>query len=565
MEFSTKHSLFFVFLHMKIFCGTLLIVFVIFGVKAQEPILPADFRQHNLTEYNSSLLNPAYVFDRNNASSVAFWARWQWQILDADPTSLFLSYSRDINESSAASIGFFQHNTGIFINTGGSLNYGYEFELIPLVRLGVGINVFGYQQKLADQRFFQPNPIQTSITNDFVLQVAPGINLKIDKFSLGLASENLIDYNFSTSKRNTSISGTSLFALASYDFPVSMGNSDGSSVLRPALYVRTIPGMDTQAGLNALLSTNKFWAQGGYNNFYGISAGFGGRFFKRVSIGALVEFGISSELDGQDPSFEVVTAYKLGSPEASKEEEQEQLIADEKSREEEKLNEELAKAEEVANKEAMKENERLAKENAKRIKDSIQEVNKASEIAVKESRRDLRRKADSIQKVQEQEALAEARALDQKRIQDSIALAAKAKEEAIAIEQRRVQDSIISAQLAQEEIAKKKAELERLAQQKEVVKPQAGEKYEEVAKEGVLEPGYYLIANVFGTKRYFDAFMADLQKKGLEPKSFFRESNKYNYVYLERYNSIQEARKARDSNFGGKYPEKTWIFRVVGK
>ncbi len=550
---------------MKFFCGTLLIVFVIFGVKAQEPVLPSDFRQHNLTEYNSSLLNPAYVLNSNNASSIAFWARWQWQTVDADPTSLFLNYSRDVNTSSAASVAFFQHNTGIFINTGGALNYAYEFELIPLVSLGVGLNVFGYQQKLADQRFFQPNPIQTAITNDFILQLAPGVNLKIAKFSLGLASENLIDYNFSTNERNSSISGTSLLGLASYDISVGLGNSDGTSILRPAVYFRTVPGSDTQIGFNSLLSTDKFWAQGGYNSFYGISAGFGGRFFKRLSIGALVEFGISSELEGQDPSFELVTAYKLGKQEVSKEEEQEQLIAEEKKKEEEKLKEELAKAEELANKETKKENERLQKENARRIKDSIQDANKTADIAVKESKRELRRKTDSIQKVREQEALAAARTLDQKRKQDSIALAAKAREEAFAMEQKRVQDSITSAQLAQEEIAKKKAELERIAQQNQVVKPQAGEKYEEVATEGVLEPGYYLIANVFGTKRYFDAFMADLRKKGLQPKSFFRDLNKYNYVYLERYNSIQEARRARDSNFGGKYPEKTWIFRVVGK
>lgn len=550
---------------MKFFCGTLLIVFVIFGVKAQDPALPADFRQHNLTEYNSSFLNPSYVLDRNNASSIAFWARWQWQIFDADPTSLFLNYSRDLNASSAASVGFIQHNTGIFINTGGALNYAYEFDLIPLVSLGVGLNVFGYQQKLADQRFFQPNPIQTSITNDFILQIAPGINLKIDKFSLGLASENLIDYNFSTNKRNSSTLGTSLFALASYEIPVGIGNSDGNSVLRPAVYIRTIPGLDTQAGFNSLLSTDKFWAQAGYNNFYGISGGFGGRFFKRLSIGALVEFGIGSELDGQDPSFELVTAYRIGKQEVSNEEEQEQLIAEENKKEEEKLKEELAKAEELANKEAAKEKEQLEKENARRIRDSIQEVNRTADIAVKESKRDLRRKADSIQKVREQEALAEARVLDEKRRQDSITLAEKVREEVIAVEQKRIQDSITSAQLAQEEIDKKKAELERISQQNEVVKPEAGEKYEEVATEGALEPGYYLIANVFGTKRYFDAFMADLKKKGLQPKSFFRDSNKYNYVYLERYNSIQEARRARDSNLGGKYPEKTWIFRVVGE
>ena len=228
---------------MKNFCGALLICFVVFGLKGQEPTLPADFRQHNITEYNSSLLNPAYVLNRNNASSIAFWSRWQWQVFDADPTSLFLNYSREINASSAASIGFFQHNTGIFINTGGALNYAYEFELIPLVSLAVGLNVFGYQQKLADQRFFQPNPIQTSITNDFILQVAPGINLKIDNFSLGIASENLIDYNFSTNERNTSISGTSLFGLASYDIPLRIGNLEGNSVLRPAVYFRTYTGL----------------------------------------------------------------------------------------------------------------------------------------------------------------------------------------------------------------------------------------------------------------------------------------------------------------------------------
>jgi hypothetical protein len=59
--------------------------------------------------------------------------------------------------------------------------------------------------------------------------------------------------------------------------------------------------------------------------------------------------------------------------------------------------------------------------------------------------------------------------------------------------------------------------------------------------------------------------MNDLTKKGLQPKSFFRDQNNYNYVYLERYNTMAEARSARDGKFGGRYAEKTWIFRVVGQ
>jgi hypothetical protein len=79
-----------------------------------------------------------------------------------------------------------------------------------------------------------------------------------------------------------------------------------------------------------------------------------------------------------------------------------------------------------------------------------------------------------------------------------------------------------------------------------------------------LEPGFYLIANVFGTKRYFDAFMKSLADKGLNPKSFYRSSNKFNYVYLERYDTMDAAREARDSGFFGKYAEQTWIFRLRG-
>jgi type IX secretion system PorP/SprF family membrane protein len=557
---------------MRNFCGALLIGFVVLGLKAQEPVLPSDFRQQNLTEYNSSLLNPALSLDRNNASSLAFWSRWQWQTFDADPTSLFLNYTARLNESSVVGAGFFQHNTGAFLNTGGAVNYAYNIELGPKATLGVGLNVFAYKQKLADTRFFIPNPIQTEPANDFVLQMAPGINLKIDRFSIGFASENLFDYNFSTNERNTSPDQRIVFGSASYDLPISILSSDNNSVLRPTVYFKSIPGLDTQIGVNSLLSTNKYWAQLGYNSFYGISGGVGGRFFKRFSFGALVEFGIGPDLNGQDPSFELVTSYKLG--EIGKEEEvpKEELIAtveDEKNEEiqEEDIEEtvELTRAEKLAIREAEKEEERLAKINLKKEKDSIREANRLAALAEKEAKLDAERAAE-LQKLQnEKEALARAEAIQQQKKQDSLNAIKIAREEALAIELKRKEDSITSVRLAEKAAAEKQAELERLAQKNEVVTPQAGEKYEEVVKQGTLEPGYYLIANVFGTKRYFDAFMVDLKKKGLAPGSFFRDLNKYNYVYLARYDSISEARKARDSNFNGKYSEKTWIFRVVGE
>ena len=558
---------------MKNFCGALLIGFVVLGLKAQEVVLPSDFRQLNLTEYNSSLINPAYSLDRNNPSSVALWARWQWQAYDADPTSLFLNYTTRLNEVSAAGVGFFQHNTGIFLNTGAALNYAYNIELSEKVVLGVGLNLFAFQQKLADERFFVPNPIQTSIPNDFIVQMAPGINLSVDRFNLGLVSENLFDYNFSTNERNSSPDERMFLALASYNFPISILSTDDSSILRPSIYYKTIPGLDNQVGLMSLLTTNKFWAQAGYNSFYGFSGGLGGRFFKRLSIGALIEVGTSSDLKGQDPSFELVTSYKLGTLETPEEKLEEQLIAEEKKLKEENLiakseveevvvSQELTKEEEMAIKREAKKQERLALIETKRINDSLVEASRLTELAVKDSKRDIRKKRDSLANAKEEQALAASRALKQQRKQDSIDTVIRKEAEAVVLVERKKLDSIAQREAFLAEAEKQKAEF---IARNEVVKPEAGEKYEEVTKEGSLSPGYYLIANVFGTKKYLDAFLVDMKKKGIDAKSFYRDMNKYNYVYLAKYNSIKEAREARDSNLGGKYKEKIWIFRVTGE
>ena len=545
---------------MNKFCGALLIGFVVFGLKAQDVVLPSDFRQHNLTEYNSSLLNPAYSLDRNNPSSVALWTRWQWQTFDGDPTSLFLNYTMKLNEVSSGGIGFFQQNTGVFLNTGGALNYAYNIELSESVYLGVGVNLFAYQQKLADERFFIPNPIQTSIANDFIVQLAPGINLNMDRFNIGLVSENLFDYNFTTNERNSSPDDRMFLALASYDFPLKLLNSDSNSLLRPSVYYKSIPGLDSQFGITSLLTTNKFWVQGGYNSFYGFSGGVGGRFFKRFSIGALVEVGTSADLEGKDPSFEIVTSYKLGKVQSVEEKLQEELIA-EQEQEKELISEELTKAEKLALKQETKKQERLELIEAKRLKDSIQEASNSAAIAAKESKQELIKKRDSLETVKREQALAASRAMEQQRKRDSIS-SVNAREQALALAEQRRQDSIARNEAALAEAERKKAVL---AARTEVVKPMAGEKYEEVSKEGSLTPGYYLIANVFGTKKYFDAFMAETTKKGLNPKSFYREMNKYNYVYLAKYNTIEEARTARDSKLNGKYAEKLWIFRVTGE
>ncbi len=482
---------------------------------AQEPPLPADFRQLNLTESNSSLINPVFTLDRNNPQSLAIWSRWQWQQIDGDPTTLFINYTHKINTNSSLGAGFIQHNTGIFLQTGAVLNYAYSFAINPDVQIALGVNIFGYQQELADSRFQQSPNIGLPFLDEganFIMQLAPGVRFSYKNFSLGFVGENMFDYNFNTNESAT-LSGDKIFlALASYQFPIYAGGFLEEAQVRPTVYLKTLPNLDTQYGITTLFSTSKLWAQVGYNNFYGISGGIGGKFFKNFSLGALIETGISTDLESKDPSFEIITAYHFGRPDL-----------DDKV-EDIKLEEEVIpeQPEEV-----------IVEKQEEKSKD------------VKEKRLSRKeRKALELARVQKsQDSLA---ALEVKRAQEKRSLQ----------EAERIKDSINTVKLKEAEAARKLEALE---------KPREGERYEELIVKGDIRPGYYLIANVYRTKTYFQKFMKTLKDSGLDPKSFYIKEKNFNYVYLERYNTLTEARKARDSKFFGRYSETTWIFRIRAK
>jgi len=481
-------------------------LFLLMAVSAasQTLELPPDFRQHNLLDYNSNLLNPVLSLQQDAQQRLALWTRWQWQSIDADPTTLYLSYLR--NEGDVAfGAGFFQHSTGLFQQNGGVLNFAYRLSLGNDFGLAFGLNLFGYQRQLSDDRFIPGDPVLPieDEVNDFILQMAPGLEVQVERFALGVTIENLFDYNFTESEAVTNSDEKTITFMGRYAFPVSENASGRHTVLQPQLYYRRIPGLDNQVGVNALWSAPKYWAQTGYNSFYGFSIGAGAKLFERVSLGGLMELGSNDNDVGGNTSYEVVLAFSFGQKRAEPpmEEPKEALIV---QNEPDPEKAEIA-AEIDAQQEAIRE--------AARKQDSLDALARTDELT-------LERRRDSIQKMEE-----------------------------AALALRRQQDSI------------REAEAAALALKEKVV-PKKGEKYQEVSQEEGLQPGFYLIANVFGTKRYYDIFMQRLQDRGLEPKSFYRSANKFNYVYLGRYTSIGEARKARDSQFGGRYKGELWIFRV---
>jgi len=528
------------------------VLFAIFFSHAQEVALPTDLRQHNLNEFNSSLFNPVFSIDRNNPQSIAWWSRYQWQTIDADPTSIFLNYSRKINRQSSLGAGFIQNNTGVFLNTGGVLNYAYAFNLDNNMQLSVGLNVFGFSSEIADDRY-SPDPDilipQLVVSNAFVMQFAPGVRFSVDGFSVGFTAENLIDYNFSTNKSYSESDEKIYLGMVDYQFPLTLFSGVDNAYLRPLLYVKSVPYGDTQIGLNALLSSNKFWLQGGYNSFYGLSGGLGGRFLKHLSLGALIEYGMDADIKGQDPSFEIIAAYTLGSPDDRKKvvgfdvdevEEQEVLAEMEK---ENQLKDEEQKAAELKMK------EELTKAEALVIKNADKKTKKPKRVRGKKKKA----LAEELRLAQE---LEEAKRLKEKQEAEALAKAIQLKE------QQRL-DSINSMELA---LAKKiQEDLDRIAARKKAGKSVTQGHYEEADKIEGEKAGFYLIGNVYGTSRYRDIFVQNLKKKGIDAKFFYLAKTKWDYVYLERFDTLSDAEAARDNDFNGKFSEKTWIFRIIGE
>ena len=455
----------------------------------QNTPLPNDLRQHNLGIINPEIANPALSTLQYRAHKLNNWTRWQWQGVDADPTTMFVNYSFRFSENNTAGAGFFQNNDLIYSHKGAYFNYAHNFRFSHSSTLALGLNIYAFGRKSLNTLPNNPDidiP-QLRSTDEFVMQFAPGAYFKSGNLGLGLSSENLIETI--SNGDNKSNHDVILMGLVDYNIPLKLFGSTENTYLQPKIYFKSIPNYDSQLGLTALLSTSKFWVQGGYNSYYGISAGAGVQILKSISIGALIESGLSSAVQNEDASIELVASIALGRTYSN------------------------AAIEEVI------------EENVEKIATISEEESQAKNT------------------VQEKTIIETTKEID-KPLEKVI------KEEAVAVIPEKVEE--IKVDKVQDAIVAKPEETKRVTKGH----------YEEVTTVSGQVAGYYLIANVFGTKKYLDLFKNTLKKRGLSPDSFYRDSRKLNYVYLKRYNSLLEAEKARDSKFKGAYTGKLWIFRI---
>ena len=546
----------------KIISLVFLALLALTKVSAQEddPILPYKVAPQNLLKFNRFLINPTFSTVREDKSYINLLHRNQSvQFQDNDQT-YFLSYSGRIGDRSGLGLSLYNQKVGPVSNIGVLANYAYGIKLSDKSNFTFGGNLAYYSTGLDRNSIdvVDPNDFRLNGTEDSnVLSFQPGFNISFGKFDFGAFAENLVDYNIKTSKSLTEFKDKAYSGHLQYTHQFE--NSDGimeSGRLMPLARARMDGQNDITFGGSLILDLPKLgWLQGGYDSFYGASAGAGFNINRRLSLGYTMEKGFSTDFDNLGVTHEISFAYSftptLTEDRVLLEDEVDQLVDNDteaptsKDEQIEELKRKLA------------ENDAIIAELMFR-QDSLESNRK----------KDLERRFEMVMRMVRNETKSDRPDLEQKAEQ----LFLNGHDKPSSLTKNASNDGVVYTNSAQRIQAKDAVVTanrnnERVSSTQTVA---SNNTYPSTSKvksrkfknlEGV-EDGYYVVANVYKGGRYMDKFIDDLGQKGINANYIDNPDNGLKYVYLQRFDTWEEAVDAHKSNLNGAYNEAMWIMNV---
>ncbi len=546
----------------KIISLVFLALLALTKVSAQEddPILPYKVAPQNLLKFNRFLINPTFSTVREDKSYINLLHRNQSvQFQDNDQT-YFLSYSGRIGDRSGLGLSLYNQKVGPVSNIGVLANYAYGIKLSDKSNFTFGGNLAYYSTGLDRNSIdvVDPNDFRLNGTEDSnVLSFQPGFNISFGKFDFGAFAENLVDYNIKTSKSLTEFKDKAYSGHLQYTHQFE--NSDGimeSGRLMPLARARMDGQNDITFGGSLILDLPKLgWLQGGYDSFYGASAGAGFNINRRLSLGYTMEKGFSTDFDNLGVTHEISFAYSftptLTEDRVLLEDEVDQLVDNDteaptsKDEQIEELKRKLA------------ENDAIIAELMFR-QDSLESNRK----------KDLERRFEMVMRMVRNETKSDRPDLEQKAEQ----LFLNGHDKPSSLTKNASNDGVVYTNSAQRIQAKDAVVTanrnnERVSSTQTVA---SNNTYPSTSKvksrkfknlEGV-EDGYYVVANVYKGGRYMDKFIDDLGQKGIDANYIDNPDNGLKYVYLQRFDTWEEAVDAHKSNLNGAYNEAMWIMNV---
>lgn len=546
------------------------------GVHAQEddPFLPYKVAPQNLLKFNRFLINPTFSTVREDKSYVNLLHRNQSvQFQDNDQT-YFLSYSGRIGDKSGLGLSLYSQKVGPVSNIGVLANYAYGIKLSDKSNFTFGGNLAYYSTGLnindidvIDQNDFRLNGTEDSN----ILSFQPGFNISYGQFDFGVFAENLFDYNLKTSETLTEFKEKTYSAHLQYTYPFkNTGGIFESARLMPLARVK-LSGLndltgeteqDLSLGGSLILDLPKIgWLQGGYDNFYGASAGAGFNINKRLSLGYTMEKGFGTDLNNLGVTHEISFAYSF-TPNLT---EDRVMLEDS---DDDIVENSAFNADDLATNDEIEELKKKLAEND----DILAELMFRQDSIESNRQKDLERRFEMVMRMVRNETNGERPDLEKRA--EKIFL--DGRDKPIAIASNRANDGNVPNSIKNKTQETKKAK--RIIKEPTRVNAVAvQDKTKNVTNKAIqrdavksrkfrnldgVENGYYVVANVYKGGKYMNRFINAMNDKGFNSNYIDNPSNGLKYVYLERYDTRQEAVDAYKSNMNGSYTDDLWVMNV---
>lgn len=612
------------------------VVFYLFceWANSQEtPVLSFVIPTQNRIQNNQFMIHPSYSFTRENNTHINLFHRSQWTEFDDSPELYMLSYSGRHSERAGVGIGLYQQNLGVITSFGGIANYSYSINLNEDMALSLGFNLAYFSSGVNRSRTVtnQDDPAIASLRNQSILTLKPGLLFSWRKIDIGVYAENLVDYNFKTSKVVKDYSNKTYSTIIQYhhSFQAQSGIFD-EGFMKIIARGRVNEIQDFKYGGALLVEYPKLgWIQTGVDDFFGVSIGLGIHFSRKLSLGYVFERVINEGLVNFGPTHEFSLNYtfkdrtneeksmpnynkkptvkKTVKKTSSNNIKKQNLLKESSSTdvdqtyfvEEETANENVSdfqtdiskydKAIEDTEKyiSSLKEKEQFEQEKLNKIKVLKQELaeNQKRLIQIIEEedanepldKKDFQERIDNLLKyvarlektINEKDCNCEK---NLKTVKDSSINNNIVKEQNIAFKKNALKSKskLSKAEQLNEKLNKTDKPIQFNLSDEEIKEyySRMTMKKRETAEKGHflqienLEPGYYIVANVFSEPENATVFLKELRSKGLNAQSFVYPKNKYRYVFLQKHKTWKEALVAYYTNLDNTYFDKIWIMNI---
>ena len=280
---------------------------------AEDGVVSFSLPIRNSLKFNRFVVNPTFSFVREQNTVASIFSKRQWVQFDNAPTTYFASYSGRFLENQGVGLGVFKQNYGILATFGAIANFTHNVVLEQDSNLTFGLNLGAYKSGLDAGKVITngvADPSLNNIPSNFLLTVSPGINYGTTFLDFGLALNNIVSYNFSTSNMlqddpEKAIQAHMMYTgyLDTYGF---FDKSKFSALVRSEFK----KDKTVLSGLAMFSIPMGVWAQAGYNTLYGLSGGIGFNITSSISI----EYNFEKAMGGFDnfgSSHDIVLAYKF--------------------------------------------------------------------------------------------------------------------------------------------------------------------------------------------------------------------------------------------------------------